>query len=160
MTAAISYAMAEFKSSSISSPARTCEMRQSTWCIYLGPSEIINHPSQSVAYRSTWIVKGVIHPDKPFIVLEPRGCREGFSDVVNLVGFDARFKWDEKNWNRIVVRLKSDKSCDLELLSPIREDEPSGEAFFGSIALIQSCTTTNCEGSVLGEHIRSLVNPK
>lgn len=138
-----------------SAPPRVCEIRESVWCVYYGPVEIINQLSKTAEYRSVWTVRGDLQPDKPFILLEPRGCRVGLSDVIELVSFDKQFKWTDKYWNRAVVRLKSDKSCDIELLTPSEYDEIQ-EAFSNSLGLIQACNTSTCEGPVLGEKILNL----
>lgn len=134
-------------------PPRVCEIRQATWCIYLSGTEIVDRPSLEARYASTWLVRGVLQPDNPYVVLEPRGCRNGLSDVVEFLTPTSKFRWENRWWNRIVVRLKSDYSCDLELLSPIIEDDALGEAFSESLTSIQSCTTLDCRGVVIAERL-------
>lgn len=131
-------------------PAR-CEIAMATWCIREGAYEIVSRFSKLKAYRRAWIVRGFFKPAAPLMVLEPYGCREGLSDVSEALDFDHNFKWDGRTWNRIRVRLKRDNSCNLEVLVPTFSEDPTGEAFFGGLALVQGCTTTaTCDGPSLG----------
>lgn len=131
-------------------PTVRCEMQMTVWCIREGTQKVISQFSDQGAYRRAWTVSGFFQPKWPLVVLEPQGCRDGLSDTLLVVGFDAGVEWGQNSWNRIRVRLKEDRSCDLELLVPYYSDDASGEAFFGGLALIQACTTSTCTGPSLG----------
>jgi hypothetical protein len=141
---------AESALSPAAAPPAKCEIAMATWCIREGASEIVSRFSKGHAYRRIWIVRGFFKPTAPLVVLEPYGCREGLSDVSEALNFEQRFSWDNKTWNRIRVRLKRDDSCNLDVLVPTFTKDPTGEAFFGGLALIQGCRTASCEGPGIG----------
>lgn len=142
-----------------SAPSRTCEIRHATWCILVGPMSITDEFQLTGPFRSAWTIRGKLTPNLPLVVLEPHGCRRGYADVPELLGYEPAFRWKGKTLSRIRVRLKLDKSCDLELLFPRLEDDPMPEAFSSGIASIQSCTNATCHGENLG-FVRGLVKQR
>lgn len=131
-------------------PPAKCEIALTVWCIREGAYEIVSQFSKHNDYRRVWIIRGFFKPSSPLIVLEPYGCRQGLSDQAESLRFDQHFTWDSKQWNRLTVKLKKDDSCNIELLIPPFADDPTGEAFFGGVALVQRCTTATCNGDSLG----------
>jgi hypothetical protein len=99
-------------------PPRKCEVRQAAWCIDQGAWEITDRFIKHDKYDHAWTVRGFFRPKAPLVVLEPSGCRDGFSDSLSAIRFDLRYAWDGKTWNRMVVRLRHDGSCDLDVLIP------------------------------------------
>jgi hypothetical protein len=144
---------------STSSPPRRCEIRQKAWCIYFSDAAIQDQPATSTGYISTWTVRGSYWRDYPLVIQEPRGCREGLSDTIELRKFDKRFHWQGQGWIRTVVRLMTNGQCDLVLLSPTLTRDPAGSAFFAGLALIQACTTDTCEGAPIGGALRNAMDP-
>jgi len=130
-------------------PPHKCEIRQSAWCIFQGAAEVTDRFVQHTDYNHVWIVRGFFHPQTPLVVMEPNGCREERSDVLESLSYENGVKWQAKLWIRIRVRLKSDKSCDLEVLVPTFKSDPTGEAYFQGLALIQNCTDDICNGQSL-----------
>jgi len=131
-------------------PPAKCEIALPVWCIREGAYEIVSQFSKHNAYRRVWIIRGFFKPSSPLIVREPYGCRQGLSDQAEALTFDKHIKWGGKEWNRMTVQLKKDGSCNIELLVPPFSEDPTGEAFFGGLALVQRCMTTSCDGDSLG----------
>lgn len=136
-----------------SAPPRKCEITVGAWCIFESNITIQHKPSAESGYRSVWTIWGSNWSKQPSIILEPNGCRDGLSDVVRLIEFDGNFPWDGRRWNSILVKLKSDDACNLRLLSPTVEDDPSGAAFSANLSLIRACQTQDCMGPTLGERL-------
>lgn len=134
-------------------PPRKCEIRLSAWCIYESNITIQHAPASGGEYRSVWTLWGSYWAQHPSVILEPNGCRTGLSNELRLLGFDGAFRWQDKKWNSITVRLKSDGTCDLRLLSPPLADDPDGAAFSANLSLIQACQTDGCSGPTLGERV-------
>lgn len=136
------------------SPSNICEIRQSVWCIYNGARKIVDQkPEVDSMDASIWFIHGAVNPEKPLVILEPIGCRIGLSDDLELISYDQGIEWSTKKWVKMVFRLKKDKSCDLSLLSPSKEDDPIGEAFSNGLTLVQACSTLDCKGDVLGQKL-------
>jgi hypothetical protein len=127
-----------------SAPPRKCEIRQAAWCIAQGAWEITDRLIKHDKYDHAWSVRGFYRPKAPLVVLEPSGCRDGFSDSLSAIQFDRRYAWEGKTWNRMIVRLRSDGSCDLEVLIPKYEDDPSAEAFFSGLPLVRHVLQYAC----------------
>jgi len=135
------------QAASPAAPPRKCEVRQAAWCIGQGAWEITDRLAGQEKYDHVWIVRGFTRPKAPLVVLEPGGCREGYSDGVSAVRFDRAYPWDGKTWNRMVVRLRNDGSCDLDVLIPEYEDDATAEAFFSGLILLRNCTGASCDGT-------------
>jgi hypothetical protein len=127
-------------------PPRLCEVRQTAWCIGQGALEITDRLIKHDKYDHAWFIRGFFQPKAPLVVLEPTGCRSGFSDSLSAIQFDRNYAWDGRTWNRIVARLRNDGSCDLEVLIPKPEDDPSAEAFFSGLVLLRNCPSETCDG--------------
>jgi len=134
-------------------PPRKCEIRLAAWCIYESDITIQHKPAQGAEYHSVWTLWGSYWRQHPAMILEPNGCRSGISNEMRLVTFDGRFRWQNKTWNSAVVRLKTDGTCDLRLLSPTVATDPDGAAFSATLSLIQACQTDECSGPTVGERI-------
>jgi hypothetical protein len=130
----------------LAAPARSCEVRQAAWCISQGAWEITDRFIKHDKYDHAWFIRGFRQPKSPLVVLEPSGCRAGFSDSLSAMRFDRDFAWDGRTWNRLIARLRNDGSCDLEVLIPKPEADPSAEAFFSSLILLRNCPSETCDG--------------
>lgn len=139
-------------SSALEAPPRVCEIRQPAWCIYRSNITIQHAPSFNSS-QSIWTIWGSYWREDPVIILEPRGCRVGVSDVVELVDADDGYEWDGRIWNSIKVRLRSDGACDLNLLSPSVPEDKSRTAFSAKLTLIQACQTDGCDGPTVGQSL-------
>lgn len=146
-------ASAVHRSSATSSPPRKCEITLGSWCIFESNIVIQHRQSRVPAYDDVWRLWGSDWKKYPSVILEPSGCRKGLSDAVELIGFDARFEFDDRIWNAITVSLKSDGTCNLKLLSPTLSEDPTGVAFATNLGLIRVCRAVPCLGPVLGEYI-------
>lgn len=131
-------------------PKQQCEIRMPVWCIYKDDVVIKNEPGRVPGYRSVWTMWGDYWKEHPAVILEPAGCRVGLSDEIELISIDRRYVWNEEEWNSLVVRLKSDGSCDLRMLSPPKGADPVGAAFSANLSSIQACSTADCEGQKIG----------
>ena len=133
-------------------PPLVCEIRQAAWCIY-GSGLIIQHESVFNTNLSAWTMWGSYWKEHPAVILEPQGCRAGTSDVVQLMGTDAAYRWKDRTWNSVIVRLRSDGTCDLNLLSPPAAEDVRKSAFSATLTLIRACQTADCDGPVIGESV-------
>lgn len=138
-------------------PPSVCEIRQATWCIHQDDVTIQHAPASEPGYGSVWKIWGPYWAEHPLVILEPRGCRVGLSDTLQLVDHTRRFSWSGRAWDSVDVRLKVDGSCDLRLLSPIEEVDPRQSAFAAKLTQLQSCTTSSCTGVVFSERIWDLL---
>jgi hypothetical protein len=109
-------------------PPRKCEVRQAVWCIYQGAGEITDRLVEHQKYDRVWIVRGFFQPRAPLVVMEPNGCREGLADSATAIRFDSQFVWERKSWNKMTVQVKKDGTCDLDILLPKAQSDPTGEA--------------------------------
>lgn len=134
-------------------PPRECEIRMATWCIFRSNITIQHKPSHDIGYRSVWTMWGSYWSSQPSVILEPAGCREGLADMLQVVNFDGTFERDNRKWNSIIVRLKSDKTCDLRLLAPTLKDDLGGAAFSANLSLVGACKTQDCSGPTIGDGI-------
>lgn len=150
---------AEGAAFSPSAPPRVCEVRQPSWCIYYSDAKIEARKPRSADYARIWTVRGSYWTEYPLLIKEPQGCRNGHSDTLQLVSFEKNFRWDQQLWIKMVVRLMKGGDCDLVLLSPTLSRDPAGSAFFAGLGLIQTCTASDCHGTVLGTKLRNLVDP-
>ena len=132
-------------------PPRKCEVRQAVWCIYQGAWEITDRLVEHQKYDRVWIVRGFFQPRAPLVVMEPNGCREGLADSATAIRFDSQFVWEGKSWNKMTVQVKKDGTCDLDILLPKAQSDPTGEAYFSGLPLLHTCATSTCEGSGLYE---------
>lgn len=151
LLAVVAFSRAEELAAAPAAPPVKCEIQLTAWCIDQGSLEISDRLVEHSSYSRIWTVRGFFKPKAPLVVLEPYGCRDGVSDMLSALKFDHDFKWDGKRWNRLSVRLRAARACDLELLIPRYAEDPSGEAFFQGLSLIQACTNIGCDGSSLGE---------
>ena len=135
-------------------PTTSCEIRQSTWCILYSDVTYKDIPSREKGYASSWIVTGDTWKDYPLIINEPTGCRNGKSNTLDLVGSETSIRWQGRVWQKIFVRLKKDKSCDLEFVYPPVGQDPQEGAFLAAMTLVKSCSDQSCSSSPLGLFIR------
>jgi hypothetical protein len=116
-----------------SAPPRKCEVRQAAWCIFQGAWEITDRMIENDKYDHVWIIRGFFKPKAPLVVMEPNGCRDGLADSVVASEFSDKFSWDGKTWNKMIVRLKRDGSCDLQVLIAKPAVDASADAYFNSL---------------------------
>jgi hypothetical protein len=143
-----------FSNTVLSAPERLCEIQQAAWCLLDGAAEIIDKKGDTDSkFSSVWYVSGPLSPNNGFFILEPNGCRKGTSDVLTLVSYENQFMWNSQSWQNMIFRLKSDKSCDLEVLVPVEGADKLNEAFSHAFLLIKSCNNAACDGYVVNEKV-------
>ncbi len=127
-------------------PPRTCEIRQEAWCIYQDGSEITDRQkvSRDGPNDHIWSMRDIYHPKSLLVILEPSGCRKGFSDEVTALGFEEDVQWQGKAWDKMRIRLRVDGSCDLTLLVPLYDGDPLEWAFSVGRGLIAACGDDAC----------------
>lgn len=131
---------------SISSPPPECQMRQRAWCVHREGLEISWKalPNSQEEFAYAWSLRDPHYPNSPLIVFEPQGCREALADTVKAVGFEEGVTWEDKKWDQMRVRLRSDGSCDLKLLVPLNKNDPLEWAFSVGRVLIAACKDDAC----------------
>jgi hypothetical protein len=133
-----------------SAPPRKCEIRQSAWCIQQGSFEIdIRTPSDGVHDRK-WVLRGQFLSTSELTVLEPNGCRSGVSDTLRLIKSEIH-QVTSMDTQELIVRLKTDGSCDLVVSYPMLDSHPLEWAFRTGLTFIQACENERCTGPNLGE---------
>ncbi|WP_211288334.1 hypothetical protein, partial [Xanthomonas theicola] len=75
----------------------------------------------------------------------------GTSDTLVLSSYKRGIQWEGRSWDRIRARLKSDGSCDLEVLVPVFDGDQMEWAFATGLMLIRACTDEKCTGPSLSE---------
>lgn len=140
------------RSDGLQAPPRVCEIRQAAWCIYRSDVTIQHEPIFNTNL-SAWTIWGSYWREHPAVILEPRGCRTGTSDVVQLMKTEDAYQWKDRIWNSVIVRLHSDGTCDLNLLSPTVREDARKSAFSAKLTLIRACQTTSCDGPTIGESL-------
>lgn len=131
-------------------PPRDCEVVRGAWCILASSISFEHERPRDSPFRSKWTLRGRYWRDKPLVILEPGGCRTGVSDAAKVLSVSPSVLWEGKQWKSYVVRLKSDGSCDLKILSP--QNDPLGSAFSASLTEIRVCSSVRCDGVVLAQH--------
>lgn len=139
------------RAASLAAPPRRCEIQLEAWCILKDNNTIEVVDSAGQNYRYIWTIRGAYWLKHPSLVLEPAGCRIGRSDVLELISFDRNVDRGDRKWDILTVRLRSDASCDLKLLSPVKDEDPIGAAFSANLSLIRACQTNSCDGPTVGE---------
>lgn len=139
-------------------PPVLCEFKQSSWCILYSVATYEDAPSQEEGYASRWTVRGGTWKDHPLIINEPIGCRSGISDTVELLGSEETVEWHGQPLTKVAIKLKSDGSCNLELLYPRADADPQEGAFFAAMTLIKACQNTACTSAPIGIVIRPRIH--
>lgn len=134
-----------------SAPPLRCEIRLSTWCIAEGAYEITRQLASDGVHDRVWSMRGRFRPESKLVVLEPNGCRSGFSDAQELLRFEQDIAWQERSWDRLLVRLKSDGSCDLAVLLPPYDGDTMEWAFSEGLPMVRPCKDNACESAGLAE---------
>lgn len=132
-------------------PPQKCEIKQAVWCIEQGAFEIIDRLAQDAVHDRIWMLRGSFRPESKLVVLEPNGCRSGVSDTLVLTSYEQGIEWNGRSWDRIRTRLKSDGSCDLEVLMPAFDGDPMEWAFSTGLMLVKACADEKCTGPSLAE---------
>ena len=120
-------------------PARRCEIRLSAWCIAEGAYEISRQLANDSIHDRVWSMRGRFRSESKLVIFEPNGCRSGFSNALELTRFERDIEWQDRSWNRMLVRLKSDGSCDLTVLLPPYDSDPMEWAFSDGLLLVRPC---------------------
>ena len=144
-------AVASPKSNVPSAPSLRCEIRFSAWCIVEGAYEINRQLAGDSIHDRVWSVRGRFKPASKVIILEPNGCKSGSSDALELLKFEQGVRWENGSWDRIQVKLKSDGSCNLEILLPPYDGDPLEWAFASGLPLIRACENDVCDSASIGE---------
>lgn len=134
-----------------SAPPWRCEIRLSTWCIAEGAYEITRQLASDSVHARVWSMRGRFRPESKLIVLEPNGCRSGFSDALELLKFERGVRWENRSWDRLQARIKSDGSCDLTVLLPPYDGDPMEWAFTSGLPQVRPCKDEACESTGLAE---------
>ncbi|CAN7737141.1 hypothetical protein [Duganella sp. LjRoot269] len=130
-------------------PVRHCELQLSTWCISEGAYEINRKLASDSIHDRIWTVRGRFNPDSQLIIMEPNGCKQGFSDNAELVDVRKDVPIEGKLWNQMTFKLKKSGACNLEVLSPVKNEDPMEWANSTGLALIQTCEDKYCSGKTL-----------
>jgi hypothetical protein len=134
-----------------SAPPLICELQMSSWCILEGVYEIDRRLADDSVHDRIWTLRGAFRRSSELIILEPNGCKGGFSDVLELVSYDERVTWQKGLWDRVRFRLKKDGSCDLSLLWPRLNNDPLEWAYSEGLMLVQNCENEKCTGKSLAD---------
>jgi hypothetical protein len=113
--------------------------------------EITDRRAEDGVHDRIWTLRDSFRPESKLVILEPNGCRTGFSDALAFSGFEQGVKWQDDSWDRMRVRLKMDGSCDLEVLMPPFTGDPMEWAFSTGLMLVKACKDERCEGQSLSE---------
>lgn len=127
-----------------SAPPRECDIRLPVWCILQGVDKIELVNEVDTTHSDFWVLSGSFEPESRLIILEPSGCRDGLSNTLEPLSYDTGIYWHRKMWDRIVVKLKKDGSCDLEFLVPPYEGDPMEWAYSNGMMLIRACQDKTC----------------
>lgn len=127
-----------------SAPPRECDIRLPVWCILQGVDKIELVNEADASHSDFWILRGSFEPESELIILEPSGCRDGLSNAFEPLSYDSGVYWHRKMWDRIVVKLKKDGSCNLEFLVPPYKGDPMEWAYSNGMMLIRACQDKSC----------------
>jgi hypothetical protein len=133
----------DVKATSLASPPRKCEIRETAWCIDQEASQITDRIGSGIDGR-VWTIFDIDYPDSKLVVIEPSGCRRAFADTVVALGFEEAVTWQGEVWDRMQVRLRVDGSCDLSLLVPLPGGTSIEWAFSNGRTLITACRDDKC----------------
>ena len=134
-------------SGTAAAPPMRCEIRLSAWCIAEGSYEVTRQLASDRVHDRIWSIRGKFRPDSKLVILEPNGCKSGYSDVLELSGFDRSIEWQSHSWDRLRIKLKSDGSCDLTVLLPPYDGDPMEWAFTSGLTLVRACKNDACENA-------------
>ncbi|MGY0556293.1 hypothetical protein [Lysobacter sp. A421] len=143
-------------------PPRECLLIRHAWCIEGGPYEIVMqraNRSESPGFDWVWVLRGDFRPESKLVLFEPYGCKDGFADSLVALSYDKRVIWRDREWDRMRVRLRSDASCDLDILVPPFDGDPMEWAYSSGFGLIRACSNVSCEGPLLAD-LRDAFNPQ
>ncbi len=125
-------------------PTRKCELRLSSWCIADGASIITRRLADDGVHDRTWSLEGRFRPESKLFVLEPNGCKTGYADELKLLHLEGGVAWNGRTMNKATVRIKSDGSCDLQILFAPSSGDPMEWALSSGLALIWGCRDQAC----------------
>lgn len=130
---------------------RTCAVFRGAYCIEavgltVETSELAGGSASIKVYEHDWRMW-------PLVITEPRGCRSGTSNTIELLSTGR-----SGGSISMLVRLRRDGTCDLLLSAPDRSSDSSGSAFFTGMTQIRACASRTCEGTVIGGQIRSRID--
>jgi hypothetical protein len=147
------------QSAPAAAPPSKCEIRFSAWCIAEGAYQISRVLASDGVHDRIWTLSGRFRPDSKLVVFEPNGCNAGYADKAVLLGVEKAFRWQDRQWDRISVRLKQDASCDLKILVPVAANDPMEWSYSSGLPLIRTCTKVECPAQNLGD-LKSQIGPK
>lgn len=102
-------------------------------------------------HERQWTLTTRMEPRTTLIALEPKGCKQGVSDRLELMRFERNVKRDYRFWDKAVVRLKQDGRCDMTILMPVLTGDPRLWASSTGLTLVKACRDDACTGKTLGE---------
>lgn len=140
----VGFASASPSQQGASAPPQRCEIRFSAWCIVQGASVVTRRLADDGINDRTWSLEGSFLPESKLLILEPRGCKTGHADEMRLISFEKGIEWNRQTLDRAVVRIKSDRSCDLKVLFPGLTGDAREWAFSTGLALIWGCADDAC----------------
>ena len=149
-SSASAFELIEQSNNAPAAPIRVCEIRQKAWCMYQEDSEITDQPvtERRDAGNHIWSMRSMYHPDDVIMIIEPDGCRNNFANEVRSLGFDENVKWHGRTWDGMRIRLRTDGSCDLQLLVSPYDGNPLEWAFSVGRLLIAACPDDKCTSIV------------
>ena len=119
-------------------PRLHCEFQLSSWCIVEGAYIVNRILASDEIHDRLWTLKDRFSPSSQVLILEPNGCKSGFSDDFQLRSFKHNVKRNRLLWDQTIVSLKKDGTCNLTVLTPVASGDPMEWAFSSGIRLIQS----------------------
>lgn len=157
-TSMVACAPTASQSAPVSAPPSKCEIRFSAWCIAEGAYEISRVLASDGVHDRIWTLSGRFRPDSKLIVFEPNGCNSGYADKAVVLRVEKAFRWQDREWDRISVRLKKDATCDLQILVPVATNDPMEWGYSSGLPLIRTCTKSECPAQNLGD-LKSEIRP-
>lgn len=127
-----------------SSPPIGCEFRLKSWCISEGAYVVKRILADDRVHDRVWSLTGRFKPESKLLVQEPNGCKVGYANVLTLLSYESAVSIKNVRWDRARIRLKSDGSCDLEVLISPDDGDPMEWAFSTGIGLIRGCKDEGC----------------
>lgn len=130
-----------------SSPPLHCVAEHGTWCVLDGALE---RKLAGTSEMSVFRLSNPSHSDAALIVVAPLSCDRARADQLTFLSFEHGVKQYGQEWERIGVRLRSDGTCDLQILLPPFSSNPFEWAFGSGLQLIRACKSETCEGPPVG----------
>ena len=140
----------------VNAPSVRCEIRTSVWCITDGAFSIERELATDSIHDRIWTMGNYFQPEYKLIVLEPNGCRSGYSNQTILISTESNYVWRNEKWNRAVFKLKSSNDCNLTMLFSLPKFDTTKWTYPLDVELIRPCTNDECLGESLARFLPKL----